>query len=245
MLANERLVYIANCLREQPFISNQELAKRLGVSLSTVQRDIGKLEQRGIVEKQWGGIVPKGYVEYLDRTAELPVQKKGDAQSAQKQHIGQSAARFVQDGMCIFIDSGTTPCAMLEYVAYKPVTILTNSLYLAAHIPAQAKAVVELLPGVVDVNYQITAGVMALRQLKQYRLDAAFFGANGVCGTAVSVLDDQLGMFKQGVMEQAERSYLLADRTKWGKQGSFCYADLTDFTAIITEEEIHENNRSE
>lgn len=80
--------------REISYIKN--LAEELGISLSTVRRDVAALEEEGSVIVMRGGAV-KYKVEDFD----APVEKKKLIRSEEKEIIAKKAAALVEDGDCI------------------------------------------------------------------------------------------------------------------------------------------------
>ena len=55
MLKKERLYRIEGLLKQKPFITIPELQEELGVSRSSVMRDLDELEQAGRISRERGG----------------------------------------------------------------------------------------------------------------------------------------------------------------------------------------------
>ena len=117
---------IHEALKEAHNISINDLCDMFGVSKNTIRRDIADLQEKGIIEKVYGGIVladppvnaPEPFAFRAGRNAEA------------KKLIGRLAADLVNDGDVIYIDSGTTTMHMVPYLLDKQrLTIVTASVH--------------------------------------------------------------------------------------------------------------------
>jgi DeoR family transcriptional regulator of aga operon len=70
-------------------VSVEDAADRLGVSQATIRRDFDQLAQQQMITRTRGGAVANG-VSY-----DLPLRYKSAKHSAEKQRIGEAAARLV------------------------------------------------------------------------------------------------------------------------------------------------------
>src|SRR5690606_9692772 len=106
----ERRSSILEMLREQGRVSVNELSKRLLVSAVTIRHDLRALEDDKLLERTHGGAV-------LPRrkpvTPELTFDARLREQRAVKDALAQEAAKRVQAGATIALDSSTTVFAML------------------------------------------------------------------------------------------------------------------------------------
>ncbi|MBO7703466.1 MAG: DeoR/GlpR transcriptional regulator [Solobacterium sp.] len=236
MIEQERQVFIMDRLRERGFVSVKDLMKDLETSRSSVMRDLSSLEGRGLLVRTHGGASLPGVNETLSRMSEPDVREKGNVNAGKKRAVSEAAAKTVQAGMCLYLDSGTTPVYLLPYISHLEVRIVTPSVYLLKHLPEHAKAEVVLLGGVYDEKYDMNTGAYCLSMLDQFRFDAGFFSANAIDLKTghVMVADFGLSAMKQRAMERSIRKYLLADETKTGRIASCTYAALNEFDAVFT-----------
>ena len=103
MLIDERYDEILRILDEEQYITAQELAKRLYVSLPTIRRDLAELDQRNLIVRSHGGAKK---VHHEHTVAPLNYRKTVNAQ--EKRALCRAAAELIQDNEIIFIDSSTT-----------------------------------------------------------------------------------------------------------------------------------------
>lgn len=234
MLAKERQVYILRRLQSQPFIAMSELCKELGASKSTIQRDVNVLEEEGRVHRERGGIVQKEFAATMSDITEVPVLDKMEVNLEAKKDICRKAATCIQDGDLIFIDSGTTPVHLIPYILTREVKIVTNCYFLLSRLGG-CRAEVYMLGGRYVPKYEITIGPNTLEQLKEFRFDKAFIGANGFdlkLGEAYAS-DFEVGALKRAVMERSKHSYLLIDDSKFTRTGISTFGYTHQFKKIF------------
>ena len=130
MLSKERLFRIMEVIEEQSFVTISELMEFLNASKSTITRDLMELERQGLIQRERGGAIRKELPQTLSSSTDLPVMNKENIHLAEKELIGKAAAEIVKNGECIYLDSGTTPVAMLPYLKDKNIKLVTASTYL-------------------------------------------------------------------------------------------------------------------
>ena len=101
MLPTQRRQAILAELRQAKAVSAGELARRFGVSLETIRRDLRGLRDRGLLERVYGGALAV-------RTDEGDFATRSTLHATSKQAIAQLAATLVEPGDTIVIDIGTT-----------------------------------------------------------------------------------------------------------------------------------------
>ena len=156
-------------------MSVSELSKQFAVSEETIRRDIKQLESAGRVEKIHGGVrLPATQLE-------PPYWQRVNHSAEVKKRIGLKAAEQVQDGMTVFIDSGTTSYWLAKALtSQKNLTVITNSLEVAAELAGRPDCKLVIVGGVVDMDYRAAFGVEAISQASRYVPDILFLSAGGV-----------------------------------------------------------------
>jgi len=87
MLIVERQQRLLEILREQKAAQLETLAESLGVSTSTVRRDLEHLEQQGLIERTHGGAVYRG-----PQRQSIVFAERLNTNVEQKQRIGSASA---------------------------------------------------------------------------------------------------------------------------------------------------------
>ena len=147
MLSKERLFRIMEVIEEQSFVTISELMEFLNASKSTITRDLMELERQGLIQRERGGAIRKELPQTLSSSTDLPVMNKENIHLAEKELIGKAAAEIVKNGECIYLDSGTTPVAMLPYLKDKNIKLVTASTYLVRKLPKRFKGELFLIGG--------------------------------------------------------------------------------------------------
>ncbi|MDE6897167.1 MAG: DeoR/GlpR family DNA-binding transcription regulator [Lachnospiraceae bacterium] len=214
--------------REISYIKN--LAEELGISLSTVRRDVAALEEEGSVIVMRGGAV-KYKVEDFD----APVEKKKLIRSEEKEIIAKKAAALVEDGDCIYVDSGTTTSGMFRYLHGKRITIVSSSTELLNNLPIKNARCI-LLGGEVRDDLESVSGALTEKMISDMYFDKAFIGASGyIPDGGIYTYDTRESRKKEIVKEHSRQSYVLMDTSKRNKYAFSKAFELSE-AVLITEE---------
>lgn len=227
---------ILDLLQGEPELSVEEACERLGASPATVRREFAHLAAEGRVEKTWGGIraqtaapPPVGPPAFAQRLAE---------QAAEKRAIAQAAAALLADRDVVMIDGGTTTYQLCEFIALKPIRIITNSLVIAQAVDrikgGQRGADVYLTGGILQPESGIVAGPPAEAFLRRYHANWAFLGAAGVDAKAATNYNEAVLASEHLMIEQSSRIAILVDHTKLGQQAMCGLCPLSKVDRVIT-----------
>lgn len=223
-------------LEERRSCSIAELAERFGVAGETIRRDIKALLRTGRVEKVHGGVrLREDTMEaaYLQRLAE---------NRAAKIAIGEHAAGLVQDGMVVLIDSGTTSYyAACRLSARSRLSVVTNSLEVAREMARSGRNRIYFTGGEINNEYLSAFGAETIEQLRRYAPEVAFLSI-GAMDVERGALDFHLGEaeFKRVAAPLANRVVLLADASKFGKQGLVRTLGFDQIHVLVTDQPLSE-----
>lgn len=222
MLTKERIIYLLDRLDRDRIIHVKEIAEELDVSQSTIRRDLTELEHQGKLKRVHGGAI-KGSIsdivsEHRDKSA--AGRQADDPQAARA--LCKAAAEEVEDGECVFIDSGPLLAGLMDLLAARPVRIVTNN-FLAVSRLNDPKAKIIVIGGDYIPKYAMSGGGMALNDISQFQFDRSFLGCSG--------LDLERGMtytsdlesrdIKERVMKSSSDVCLLVSQGQV-QSGGFC-----------------------
>ncbi|MGN1400264.1 MAG: DeoR/GlpR family DNA-binding transcription regulator [Bacillus sp. (in: firmicutes)] len=234
MLTAERHHIILESLTKHGVVDLQGLVNQTGSSESTIRRDLAHLEKQGLLKRIHGGAtLPYSKVD------EPNIQDKSAKHLGGKRVIAEAAAEMILDGDCIYLDAGSTVAQMLPYLAEKRIVVVTNGLM---HIDALSASSITtyLLGGRIKPNTRAVVGSVAQESLKKYRFDRCFLGTNGVdLKFGFTTPDPEEGVLKHIASEMSERTFVLADRSKFGETFFSQVADIEEAT-IITDHQDKE-----
>ncbi|WP_276815246.1 DeoR/GlpR family DNA-binding transcription regulator [Faecalibaculum rodentium] len=241
----QRLARLRELVEQTEFLSVRQIMNEFGVSRSSAMRDLDELERQGVVLRQRGGAVLKDRAHHLTKTFEPATVEKADMHVSEKADAARKAAAQVQDGDCLFLDSGTTTAAMMKYLGQRDVTIVTPNVYLLAQVPDGFPGRVCLLGGDFDKSYLVSTGPLARKILESFWFDKAFVSANGIADGKAWANDLSVAEIKQDAMKRADRTILVADSSKEDRKGMYAFADTEAFDELITEQNDEEREGTE
>ena len=113
MLNQERREAILKIVNEKGAVSVAELTRVLGVSESTIRRDLLELSRGGGLNKVHGGATlnKKQYIMKEDAVSD-----KRDKNADEKHRIAKYAASQISDSDFVYLDAGTTTLFMIDYL---------------------------------------------------------------------------------------------------------------------------------
>lgn len=230
MLTYERHDQILQLLEEQKIARLAELVEKTGASESTIRRDLTILENEQKLKRIHGG------ASLMKRkVAEPSMTEKKQQFTEEKKQLGKKAAGLIQDGDSLFIDAGTSTQAILPYITAEDIVIVTNGLNIIEEaINLNFRTYV--VGGYVKSGTYAFIGKGAVDSLHQFRFDKAFIGTNGVdLNFGYSTPDPEEAQVKHLAIKQANRSFVLADPSKFGDATFAKFADLNEAVLITSE----------
>lgn len=241
MLTEERHQKILEWLERDGLVKSHDLVNWLDASESTVRRDLQELEDLGLLERVHGGAKRPQHLEQ-----ELGMIEKSSKNVQQKQLIAQFAVETIHEGDVIYLDAGTTTSEMVPFLKQRTVTVVTNSVGLAAHL-VEAQIATIVLGGRIKLTTDAIIGSQAIEQLKQYRFNKVFMGMNGVDPiSGYSTPDPEEAILKRTAIQQSEEAYVLVDHSKFNQTSFVSVAPLsaasilTDTCPLVIHDQITE-----
>ena len=230
MLTEERYVAILRLLEEKKAVTVTELTQLLNTSESTIRRDLTSLHKSGRLYKVYGGATA---LSSRYSASEEDMRTKNALYTEEKVAIARHAASLVRSNDFVYLDAGSTTLQMLDFLAEKDATYVTNGLPHAARLASRGfKSFI--LGGRVKAVTEAVIGAEALASLKGYNFTKGFFGTNGISiESGYSTPDADEGTVKGEAVARCKRAYVLADSSKFNRTTPITFAPLTS-AAIIT-----------
>lgn len=224
---NNRHAKMLSIIRERQEIKVDELAELFGVSLMTVRRDLQVLEDKGLINRFYGGATVE--------KRPSPSSDKDDV-TLYRQLIAKYAASLLLDGDYIFINGSSTALNLLDYIEDKTVHVFTNN-GLAVNRKFPSGALITLSGGSIRGAGHIMTGDCAMRNLLITQAEKAFIGCTGISpdGEILCGIPTELGI-NETMISHAYEYYILADHTKIGKTSTYASCSLEKPGTVITDE---------
>jgi DeoR/GlpR family transcriptional regulator of sugar metabolism len=209
----------------------EELADALGISESTVRRDLSRLGEEGLLTRTYGGATADA--SFHERALADRVRVQAPAKVA----IGRRAAELVPEQGTIFVDAGSTTAQLAEHLRGRSgLTVLTRGLEIALRLAGAPGLDVVMVGGSVTAKSHGQVGPLTTYALGRFMVDVAFLGvdaldpADGV-GEATA-LEAQV---KEVAAQRARRAVVLADHTKLARGAVPAWAPLPAGWTLVTD----------
>jgi len=230
MHPEERQAKLEAYLQKAEFASLEELASQVGVSVSTVRRDVKSLEARRVVRRTHGGartLQPK--------TDEFVFNVRDTHQVAEKEAIGETCAALIRPGENVIIDSGTTCFHVAKRLGDKVAQIITNSLPVANLFSASNRHEVHLSGGVIYPRLGVLVGPHAVETFSRMHADVAILSGSGISENGIYNSHALLVDIQRAMIAGAARVIFCFDHTKFGRRSTFFLTDFSEVDVVVTD----------
>jgi DeoR family transcriptional regulator, aga operon transcriptional repressor len=232
LLNEERRRAILEILNREGRVLVLELAKRFTTSQVTIRKDLEDLHAHGLIHRTHGGALPAREGALEDPT----LREKEKLHRKEKLRIAEAAARLVQEGQVVILDSGTTTTAIARALRhFQNLTIVTNAVNIAAELSGTAVEVI-LTGGTLRKNSFSLVGPIAEETLHRLSADLLFLGVDG--------FDVQYGLSTPNLLEAkvnrvmvevAKRTVAACDSSKFGRRSLSLIAPPQALHEVITD----------
>lgn len=219
-------------------LSVTEAAGALGVSTATIRRDFSVLAEQQLVTRTHGGVVATA-VAY-----DLPARYRSGADQA-RERIAQRAAELVDAGQVVGFNGGRTTSAAARHLAvrqdltgdaHEQVTVVTNTLNIAAELVLRPHIRTVTLGGVARAQSYELIGELALRTMDQLWLDVLIVGATGVDPRAgVTCLHEGEAAVSGRMVARANRTIVAVESRKLDSRAFGRICPLNAVHTLVTD----------
>ena len=238
MLKQQRQKYISDRVNRERVVSVDDLSRSLDVSYMTIWRDLAELEKLGLLQRVRGGAVSKENEDEPTQDILDPYRAQHDEFYENKELIARYAANhLIRDGENITIEAGTTASAIVRYLNQDDLTVITNglaaSLLAAQHLPD----ITVMCSGGVLIDTGAFIGPQAESFFLQFRVNKAFFGAQGL--TLEDGFTDPTPLYsqlKRAMKENAGQTIMMVDSSKLGVRSLVQVMRIKDVDIIVTDQ---------
>ncbi|MEV0237660.1 DeoR/GlpR family DNA-binding transcription regulator [Nonomuraea sp. NPDC050786] len=239
MLQRLRHAEIMRRVRLSGATSVRDLASQLGVSPSTIRRDLEVLDRDGTLRRVRGGalLLDDGASVDADADADRPFAEVAVVDEQDKEAVAARAAELVSDGEVLLLDIGTTTMRLARRLRGRRVTVVTSSLAVLDVLRSDPEVELLLLGGMVRRPYHSLVGVLTEAALSQVVADRVFLGVSGVRPDG-QLVDTTLAEvpLKRAMIAAAGQVVLLVDRHKFPGTGALRVCGPDDIDVIVTNE---------
>ncbi|MFN0263478.1 DeoR/GlpR family DNA-binding transcription regulator [Tepidamorphus sp. 3E244] len=223
---------ILRLLNEHGTVTVTDLADTLGVSMETVRRDLKPLADLGKVVRMHGAASLAG------QSGEAPFERRMRENAPAKRAIARHVAGTIADGDSIMLDTGTTTSFLArELLGHRRLTVVTNSSDIARTLATVNNNRVYMAGGELRSDSGAAFGASAIEFITRFSVRHAII-STGAVDARLGVMDYDLeeAEFARTVLERGERSVVITDHTKFGRQGLVTVSGFANIDELVTDE---------
>ena len=233
MIAEERYAHILSEVEREGTVTVAQLAADLGISESTVRRDLEKLDAAHKLAKVHGGATRREDAHVM---RDLTISERDGLHADDKRRLAAAAAAMVGPDDFVYIDAGSTTRELVGCLEERGATYVTDSAPHAQSLAARGLTVVLL--GELKAATGAVVGPDAIEALSRYHFTLGFWGANGIdAARGLTTPDREEAEVKRLSIEHTAsgRRFVLTDPSKFGRVAPVRFAELADVTVLTTD----------
>jgi len=218
-------------------VSVETLAARLGVSPSTVRRDLGLLERQGLLRRTHGGATAVSPMLYEPFRYDSSFQEQEGQHAEEKRRIGFAAAERVKDGETIGLTAGTTATQVARSLRHRTgITVVTNTVNVAMELCNREDLSVYVTGGYLRGGWFSLVGAPAIAGVREVFLDRVFVGVNAVhAERGLTCHHPDEAAVNRALVAQARERVVVADRSKLGRVARCLICPTAEVHVLITD----------
>ena len=229
VLAEDRHAKIVEMVSENGSATVPDLAETLGISESTIRRDLEKLDAARKLVKVHGGATS---VEKVHVTRDVDVAERYSLNISEKRLIAEYAASLISPDDFVYIDAGSTTDGLIDCLGEVRASYVTGSVSHALKLVSRGMRVV-VIGGELKGVTEALVGPEALECLERLNFTIGFWGTNGISAErGLTTPDRSEAMVKRLSMARCDRRFVLADASKFDRIAPVTFADFTDATIL-------------
>ena len=232
MNAGERREEILQLVRTQGEMSVESLSELLGVTASTIRRDLAKLTDSGELARTYGGVIA------VPKDSETTLAERSHEAPEIKRAIGAWCARQVPSGSHVLLDAGSTTAQVARALRETtPLSVVSSGLTSLQQMADLDGVEFTLLGGRYRPLSQGFIGPITEAGLEKFTFDFAFLGADAVTAEdgVCEALPEQVRL-KELMSRRATQVYVLAHAAKLGQRPFHAWADLGNGWTLVTDD---------
>ena len=237
MFPLERQNKIMELLTVKKVLKMTELTDELNVSVDTLRRDLTSMVKQGKIEKIYGGIKLKESM-----LGESSIDERMISNLKEKESIAQTCSHLINDGDCIYLDSGSTTFQIAKYIKNKKMlTVITNSIPVVNELMNSDIELI-VIGGKVRKNELSVVTYEYLFNFGQLNIQKAFICASGITvEKGISDYNVEEAITRKKMIELSKEVYVVSDSTKFGRDVTIGIATLDQIDSIITDSNLNIN----
>ncbi|WP_029349675.1 DeoR/GlpR family DNA-binding transcription regulator [Bosea sp. 117] len=208
-----------------------DLAAELEVSTETIRRDLFELQERGLINRTYGGAVrPFG--------SEPSVTERHRLMVAEREAIAAAAVKFIKPKEVIAIGAGATTTHVARRVAAecRDITVIAHSFSVATVVAANPTIDVIMCPGRYNGREGMMVGPETVEFLQNYNVNRAILGISGITTDGLADAEAPAAWVYKAMMKRAAETIIVSDHKKFDVPSLAIWARIPDIQRLVTDE---------
>ncbi|MGC1546999.1 MAG: DeoR/GlpR family DNA-binding transcription regulator [Rhodanobacter sp.] len=236
LLVEERRRLIVDFVEEKGRATVEELSAHFGTSSVTIRGDLEALARSASIARSHGGALPIN----TSLSNDTPLNIKETRCHAQKLRIGKAAAKLIQNGETIILDSGSTTVEIarqIRQMKFDSLTVITNALNIALELSGMPHIRVMMLGGLLRQTSYSLVGPYAEQALSALSADRLFLGVDGLDPVVGVTTPDPLEASLNALMIRVSRETIaVLDASKLGQRSLSVITPMEKLHMVITDD---------
>ncbi len=227
--SDERQNVIIEKVRQSGAVSVSELSKLFGVTYQTIRRDLRALEDKGLIQKGFGGAFAAPGASFQQYSERLQAHRE------EKRRLVLALEPFLTESATVFVGLGTTFAALHEVVAHLPgVLIATPNLEVAYSCSLKTDATVFVYGGYIK-NKDSAIVTVPDESRTRFKFDVAIVGASAIDEDGALLDFDPLEVdLIRSILPLSRKVILVVHGEKFGSKAPHRIADMSSVDILIT-----------
>jgi DeoR/GlpR family transcriptional regulator of sugar metabolism len=240
LMSLERQDRIADMVNEQGSLTVVELSQAFAVSEATIRRDLIALVERRLVQRVHGGAMRVVKV----ATSESPIVQRQLEYVEEKARIAQATAQLIHTGDTLLLLGGSTGLAVArELSQHDDLTVVTDSLLIAAELLQQKRHKVVMAGGTIDPEEQAVRGTLSRLILQQLHVDKVIIGAKAISvSRGISAETPEEAELFRACMTCADQVVVVTDSSKFRKSALAKVAAIEEIHTLVTDTDLGQDD---
>jgi DeoR/GlpR family transcriptional regulator of sugar metabolism len=207
-----------------------DLAAELEVSTETIRRDLFELEERGLLNRTYGGAVrPFG--------SEPSVTERHRHMVPEREAIAARTVKFIKPKEVIAIGAGATTTHVARRMAAecRDITVIVHSFSVATVVAANPTIDVIMCPGRYNAREGMMVGVETVDFLQSYNINRAILGISGITTDGLADAEAPAAWVYKAMMKRAAETIVVSDHKKFDVQALAIWARIPDVQRLVVD----------
>ena len=232
---------ILHLLLQKGTSSVEDLVGFVNASPASVRRDLIKLERRGLVQRNHGGVELAGKLTYEPFRFDAAFPLREERFADEKRRIALAASEMVVEGDTIALSPGTTTTQVARSLRHRDgIHIVTSAVNIGMEFSSLPNARVTLTGGTIRWPGSFSmVGATAYTSIQNLYFDKVFMGATGIHPEyGLTVIESDEALILSEMVRHGRRIVAVADASKVGMISTNKVCDTTMIHTIITDDSV-------